>query len=311
MQLFEKEFSWCEFVNKCKEKQDITILWNESNEKRNYPKDFSDAIHKKCRSVDKKLLYDPDNDQLLIGTGKYTVHKGLEDLLKDVDAGPLVINITTMNLRLLGALLKYLKYASFSEIYCLYTEPKRYARNREICGNFDLYRRIKSYDPIQGYISTNIEKKPAKWVPFLGFEGNRALQIRELFDFNDFVPVITLPSYKPAWQNIIIRENLPLLNGIGGNSIHYVEADSIVAAYNELSKLSTIYNTSLLRVSPFGTKVNALGILLFALVHEGEIDIVYDNPIEDGAEISVDIGNTHVFDITEYIDFAKNCAERG
>lgn len=303
--MFEKEYSWHEFVDKCDNNQNITLLWNQSQEKRNYLQEFYDAIHKKCKSTDVAFTYNPDNDKLVIEEKAYSIPTGIRKLLENTQNTPIVINITTMNLKLLGALLKYIKHASYANIYCLYTEPKRYARKQESSGIFDLYRRMKSYEPIQGYVSMNISRRPEKWVPFLGFEGDRAIQIRELYDFTDCVPVITLPSYRPIWQNFIIRENLPLLGGLGCDSIHYVEADSILAAYEELTRLSDVYKTSLLRVSPFGTKVNALGILLYALIHEGEIDIVYDNPIEDGAAISVDIGNTHVYDITEYINIAK------
>ncbi len=305
MNLFEKEFSWLEFVDKCAEGQALAIISNTSQEKRNYLQGFLDAIHKKCNSTDIALLYDPDKDILRINSKEFNVPAGIKELLDSLSNSPLIINISTMNLRLLGALLKYLRFADFSKVYCLYTEPKKYARNRETGGDFDLYRRMKSYDPIQGYVSTNVENKPEKWVPFLGFEGDRAMQIRELYDFDDCVPVITLPSYKPAWQNFIIRENLSLLNGVGSSSIHYVEADSILDAYDKIEKLSNLYSNSLLRISPFGTKINSLGILLYALTHEGEIDIVYDNPIEDGAAISEDIGQTHIFDISEYIQNAK------
>lgn len=44
-----------------------------------------------------------------------------------------------------------------------------------------------------------------------------------------------------------------------------------------------------------------MGILLYALRHERKMDIVYDNPIEDGSAISEESGNTHIFDITEFL----------
>ena len=305
MAVFEKEFSWCEFIDKCKSGQKIAVINNKSMEPRNYVKEFSEAIHNKCNVIDIELAYDPENDGIINGNKTISAPDALKEKIHTPEELTIVINITTMNLRLLGAILKYLKFNECIEIYCLYTEPRRYARNQDNTGNFDLYRRMKSHDPILGYVSTNINHKPEKWIPFLGFEGKRALSIMNEYEFDDLVPVITLPCYKPMWQNIIIRENLFLLDNIKGSSIHYVEANSIAAAYDELSSLSTIYPDSLLRVSPFGTKINALGILLYALSHEGEIDIVYDNPIEDGAAISKDVGKTHIFDITEYIEICK------
>ena len=302
---FEKKLSDIEFIDKCSLEQRITVVWNESSEKRNYIESFFDRLHHKCECRDIKLFYNPDNDRLQVDKEEKCPASAIKSLLDNMETEILLLNISTMNMRLLGAVLKYLKYSDYKKVYCVYTEPKRYARIHEHRGEFDLYRRMKSFAPIQGYISTNIDNKPEKWIPFLGFEGNRALQVREEYDFNDYIPVITLPSYKPIWQNFIIRENLTLLDGVKGNTIRYIEADSFLAAYEELERLADIYKDNQLRVTSFGTKINALGILLYLLNHEGVIDLIYDNPIEDGAVYSEEIGRTHVFDISELILSAK------
>ena len=56
-----------------------------------------------------------------------------------------------------------------------------------------------------------------------------------------------------------------------------------------------------IRVSPLGTKINALGALLFSLNSKQNIEILYDNPIAEG-RISENYGNTYVFDISEVIN---------
>lgn len=303
--MFEKEFSEEEFLEKCKNYHDITILRNESSEKRNDIVDFLKKIDNTCICHNIIFVYDANEDKLVLDNGSESLSRGMRKLLDGSEKNPLLVVISTMNLRLLGTLLKYLKYSEHQEVFCAYTEPKKYARDTEPQRGFDLYRRMKSFEPIPGYVSTNIENKPEKWIPFLGFEGNRALQVREQYDFDDYVPVLTLPSYKPIWQNFIIRENLLLLDGVKDNTIHYVEANSVLAAYEELERLTEIYTNKQLRVTSFGTKINALGILLFSLCHEGIIDIIYDNPVEAGAVYSEETGPTHIFDISEFIETAR------
>lgn len=303
MELFEKVFSWQEFLDIFNSGTFISIISNTSNEDRNFDREFLNEINKKFHSKHFQISYEAENNKLSYDNGLYPLEKGLLNLIDQIVEHPILINITTMNLQVLGLLLKFLKTNDKNLIvYCMYTEPDRYARAKANRKKFDLHRRMKSTKPIQGYLNFDIDQKPKKkWVPFLGFEGDRALQVRDDFDFIDYIPVITLPSYKPTWQNIIIHQNLPLLHNLGSDSIQYVEADSFMSAYRKLENLNSVYEDYLLRVSPFGTKINAMGIFLYALNHEGKIDIIYDNPIEDDAIISKNVGETHIFDISEFL----------
>ena len=303
--MFEKEFSEKEFIEKCREYSIITILRNESSEKRSEIEGFLNDLGDVCLCKNVVFNYNPDENKVSYNEEKNVLSKGMKALLEGSDDYPLLVVISTMNLRLLGTLLMHVKHSRHKEVFCVYTEPKRYARNTKPKKDFDLYRRMKSFAPIPGFVSANIDNKPEKWIPFLGFEGDRALQVREQYDFDDYVPVLTLPCYKPIWQNFIIRENLKLLEDARDNSVHYVEADSVLAAYEELERLTDIYKNNQLRVTSFGTKINALGVLLFSLCHEGVIDLIYDNPVEDGSTFSEDAGRTHVFDISEFIEKSR------
>lgn len=310
MGLFEKVFSWHEFIEIFDDKEQLTLIWNKSGETRNSNNEFLTALHNKFCCTEYTLVYKADEGVLQYDKDELPLRRGIASLINKLEMIPVLVNITTMNLQVLGFLLKALKNSSVTEVYCMYTEPKCYAvlknSEKDIGCYFDLHKSMKSVGSLIGYVSMNVEKKPAKWVPFLGFEGDRAQQVREIYDFKECIPIITLPSYRPLWQNFIIRQNLSLLDSIGGNSLRYVEADSFVSAYEELEYLSAIYHDCLLRVSPFGTKINAMGIFLYALNHEGEIDIVYDNPIEGDAAISEEVGKTHIFDISEFMISATN-----
>lgn len=299
--LFEKEFTPDEFFKRLCSTDEITFLSNQSSEKRSCPQAVIDDLHSQCNCKDVIVQYNSENETITFNQKTYQLSEGVKLLLDTLESKPLLINITTMNLQMLGVLLKQLTNYKFPVIYCMYTEPERYARSFGEEQAFDLHHRLKSIGALQGYYASNYDQKPEKWIAFLGFEGNRAAQVYDSYDFPDCIFVITLPSYKPIWQNFIIRENLNLLNGTEDNTLQYVSANSFVDAYEKLENLKSTYKNYFLRVSPFGTKINAMGILLFALKHEGEMDIVYDNPMEDDAIVSKGIGNTHIFDITEFL----------
>lgn len=302
MNMFEKQFNCREFVNIWDKGSRLNIIWNQSEEKRGNCQDFSDAIHSACECNDITISYDVQKELVTTNDKSQPLQIGIFDILKNLKNDPLLINITTMDLQVLGVLLKQLSQLNFPKVYCVYTEPYRYVLSPK-SNHFDLHQSTKQQGSIKGYYWSNPTPgtRPEKWIAFLGFEGGRALQVRDNYDMDDIVAVITLPSYKPSWQNFIIRENLPLLESLQDNSIRYVQADSFVAAYDVLDSLYTTYNNYYLKVSPFGTKINAMGILLYALRHERKMDIVYDNPIEDGSAISEESGNTHIFDITEFL----------
>ena len=74
-----------------------------------------------------------------------------------------------------------------------------------------------------------------------------------------------------------------------------------MSAYNYLKRVVHASPDLYVRVSPLGTKINALGALLFSLNNKSTVEILYDNPIAEG-KISEDCGNTYVFDISEVIN---------
>lgn len=135
---------------------------------------------------------------------------------------------------------------------------------------------------------------------FLGFDGKRVEQINDRYEFSDIVPVITLPSYKPGWQNYALQENIDIIKTLERKP-EYIIANSFLSAYNYLEKIVTSYPNSYLRITPLGTKINALGAILFALNNMKNVELLYDNPKEEG-KISTECGKTYIFDISEIIN---------
>lgn len=302
---FEKKYEWSEFLEySCAPNMNFICI--SSCEKRAESTTFIEDMRNKgvCNII--SIDYHYDGDAITFRNKEYNLKQHLYEFVNMFDKNiPLLINITAMDIRLLGALLYNVKKLHFSKIYCMYSEPLKYRKrvkrdSSECVDRFDLYKRFRGIQPIPGYLRANDDNLEEKWVAFLGFDGKRAEQISDRYDFHDIVPVITLPSFQPGWHNYALQENLDLIRS-NGRKPEYIVANSFLSAYDYLQKMKEAYPDSYLRITPLGTKVNALGVLLFSLNHQDGIEILYDNPIEEG-EPTIDRGRTYVFDISDVIN---------
>lgn len=299
---FEKVFSWKEFL-RFYSKEQLVFIGNPNSEVRSDDTDRFNQISEKCQCDYYGLCYDYEKDSFQTQGVEYSLKAKTLDFLHQFDQDiPLLLNITSMNLRLLGTLLFNIQKIGFKEIYCLYTEPLRYCKitdGEESIDRFDLYKKYKGIEPVPGFLRGNDNKLEEKWIVFLGFSGKRAEQINEKYDFPDVVPIITLPSYKPGWQNYALQENIDLIKAVD-RAPDYITANSFLSAYNYLCKLKESNPNTYLRITPIGTKINALGAMLFCLNHKHTVELLYDNPKEEG-RISTECGKTFVFDISEVV----------
>lgn len=302
---FEKLFYWDEFLSICTDNK-ICYIGNNSTEPRADNKIKLDALSKVCSCSKILLNYDYEKDSFSYNGTQYSLKFQTKDILIELDKEePIVLNMTSLNLRLLGALLFHIKKLKFRKVYCIYTEPLRYCKNipideEEYVDRFDLYKKFRGIEAIPGFLRENDENLNERWIAFLGFEGKRLEQIQEKYEFDNIVPVITLPSYQPGWHNYVFDENLDLIKK-ADRKPEYIIANSYMSAYNYLQKIVQTTPNLYIRVSPLGTKINALGALLFSLNNTKSVEILYDNPIAEG-RISEDCGKTYVFDISEVIN---------
>ncbi len=307
---FEKMFFWEEFL--CFYSKDrINFIGNSSSEKRSDNTGKIDMLNKKCQCVYFFLDYDYEEDSFICNNEKYDLKSQTFSFLQNLDRNvSILLNITSMNLRLMGTLLFNIKKIGFKEVYCLYTEPLRYCKNinmgnkEEFIDRFDLYKKFRGIEPIPGFLRANDNKLDEKWIVFLGFDGKRVEQINDRYDFADIVPVITLPSYKPGWQNYALQENIDIIKSVERKP-EYIIANSFLSAYDYLEKMKKTYPETYLRVTPLGTKVNALGVIVFCLNNIRNIELLYDNPKEEG-RFSTECGKTYIFDISEMINYKQN-----
>ncbi len=303
---FEKMFFWEEFL--CYYSKDkLNFIGNSSSEKRSENVGKIDKLNEQCKCTYFFLDYDYEEDSFECNNEKYDLKSQAFTFLRKLDKSiPVILNITSMNLRLMGTLLFNIKKIGFKEVYCLYTEPLRYCKNidgsdeEEFVDRFDLYKKFRGIEPIPGFLRANDDKLDEKWIAFLGFDGKRVEQINDRYDFADIVPVITLPSYKPGWQNYALQENIDIIKSVERKP-EYIIANSFLSAYDYLEKMKKTYPKTYLRVTPLGTKINALGAILFCLNNVHNVELLYDNPKEEG-KISTECGKTYIFDISEMIN---------
>lgn len=303
---FEKMFFWEEFL--CFFLKDkLNFIGNSSPEKRSENVSKISELNKKCNCTYFFLDYNYEEDLFECNNEKYDLKFQTFMFMQKLDKNiPVILNITSMNLRLMGTLLFNIKKIGYKEVYCLYTEPLRYCKNNdesdkgEFVDRFDLYKKFKGIEAIPGFLRANDDKLNEKWIAFLGFEGKRVEQINDRYDFADIVPVITLPSYRPGWQNYALQENIDIIKSVERKP-EYIIANSFLSAYDYLEKMKNTYPKTYLRVTPLGTKINALGAILFCLNNIQNVELLYDNPKEEG-KISNECGKTYVFDISEIIN---------
>ena len=286
----------------------LNIIYSISQESRADNSELYKEITVDCQCNHYPLDYIYERDIFHFDGRDYNLRHDIYSFLDNIDFNtPILLDITSMNLRLLGSFLHKMKRKKCERVYCLYTEPGRYCKNMDADENidhFDLYKKFKGIEAIPGFLRENDNKLPTKYLAFLGFDGKRIEQYGDIYGPQDIVPIITLPSYKPGWHNHALHENLDWLASIDRKP-EYVIANSYLSSYNYLAAIYENNPKSYIRVIPLGTKINALGVLLFALNHTKRIDILYDNPIQEG-KFSSERGKTYIFDISDVLSYNGN-----
>lgn len=223
------------------------------------------------------------------------------------------IDITSMGVRLLAIVLSSLAFVledkpEIPGIYCGYAELKAYTRRGILAkketgkqSQFELYSGFAPLGPLPNFVSTGSDEDKQLWIVLLGFEGYRTGTIHdELSRIDDIIALVTIPSLKLGWSNYAVTENSHFLRGVDHcvPTIRYVTAASPFSVYNTLCELQEKYSEYRLQISPFSTKVNSLGVLLYAL-NNPECSLVFDNPLEASRPQEEYSDIYHVYEVTE------------
>lgn len=256
------------------------------------------------------INYDSIKDAFTVNDNgvEFDLSSQISLFLNEISHYPIVIiDITNIDIRVLGIILFNIKKMNFNKVICLYITPLKYNKNANYLkdsfeeeGKFDLYNNLGKKRGINGYLVDNDDNLREKNFILLGFEGGRANSLCGEADITP-VPIITLPAIKPGWQNYALVANKDILKKLTSrNSIEYIAADSIMSIYNKMLEWRKTYKDEFLRISPLGTKINALGVLLFILNNPKSYDILYDNPIETKSTSSGSDKYLY-YDITEFL----------
>ena len=171
-------------------------------------------------------------------------------------------------------------------VSAVYVEPRSYTfsptpTEAEI---FDLSEAIHGILPLPGFgvLNEPEDEESVLFVPFLGFEGHRLAYVLEQVQppRRNIVPIIGVPGFMPEFpfhaylgnRNILEHSNLH-------TQIRHSIANSALDAFYLLQEIATDYPQHLLKIAPIGTKPHAIGAVLFTLLTERSVEIVYDHPI--------------------------------
>jgi len=243
-----------------------------------------------------------------------SLYQDLQQFVKKLnnESQSIIIDISSMHLRFLGAFLAVLAEYKWDSIICTYTETTGYPRSKETrsvadklfnqIGGFDLNSSFWGYNEIPNLKTISSDRDDFVWIVFLGFEGKRAAAVYTEIsdDANTTIPVITVPSVRPGWANYAFEANQILFENaaISSADIRYVDALNPFATYNFIEQIKNVYPNRHLIISPLGTRPVSLGVLLYALLNE-ESEVYFDTPKESYNKTLTN-GKIHIYDILSF-----------
>lgn len=183
----------------------------------------------------------------------------------------------------------------------IYAEPTAYRRHLSPSSAtvFHLSEGFRGVSPLPGFARlTAPEDTATVLVTFLGFEGMRARQIATSLDPTpQIVPVVGLPGFQLDLPNFAVSCNREFLEDVQAFSeIRFCRANCPFRAYQTLVDIRKDFAGKYLYLAPVGTKPHALGVVLFAIDHPLDTEIIYDHPLRSRARSS-GIESIHIFDI--------------
>ena len=211
--------------------------------------------------------------------------KRLGDFFQKIESKIVYLDITGLPHHVWAPLLRA-AIAACKQVSAVYVEPRTYSFRRtpteaEI---FDLSEAIHGISPLPGFsvLSEPKDEDLVLFVPFLGFEGHRLAYVLEQVQppGKKTIPVVGVPGFVPVFpfHTYLGNKNI-LAKGTLHTGIRLIMANSAFDAFYMLQEISANYPDHALKVAPIGTKPHALGAVLFAIMANRPVEIVYDHPI--------------------------------
>ena len=199
-----------------------------------------------------------------------------------------VIDISGLNHDFWAGCLKVLTGCYVSALTYIYTEPEEYQRRpeRDKVSPFDLFDlspRTLGPRPLSGFLSLDESgSRHSLFVPLLGFEGQRALNVLNEIDPGprQTIPIIGIPGYQvdfPAYTAYCNQEFFERTESHG--KWRSAPASDPFAVKSVLGRIREDYPEDYMYLAPISTRPHVLGALLFVRENPNLCEVLFDRPV--------------------------------
>ena len=196
-----------------------------------------------------------------------------------------------------------------SGLYFIYTEPGAYkfairsSADRDFeTGLFDLSDRSHGVSPLPRFANLHGPESyegRSVFVPLLGFEGRRALNVLSGLDPTpaDIVPIIGVPGYRLEFPTYTVTCNEAFFSDTRSETkSRYAPANDPFQARDVLRMIGEDFPDTYMYVAPIGTRPHTVGALMFADEERERVEILFDHPIRK-SKSRQGTGSTHLYRI--------------
>lgn len=260
-------------------------------------------------SIDKKdpnriiWVRQPDREKIVIKHGDQEASIVLrdEETIDNLLSSPrILIDISGLQHHVWAPLLKSL-YSRKVRTRVLYAEPESYKAHPSPASAtlFDLSVRFDGLEPLPGFarLSGPSDDSKCLFVAMLGFEGNRPERLVMQVDPTPrIIPVVGVPGFQLEYPAFTVACNRLFLNEYRAHSeMRYARASCPFEAYQTLCSIQRDYPDHYMYLAPVGTKPHALGMILFAIAHPDNTEVMFDHPVRKAGRTK-GVGVIHIYD---------------
>lgn len=186
------------------------------------------------------------------------------------------------------------------QFHVIYSEPAEYNFTDSKTDRFILTLGLDRIESIPGYIGSNVNSSDALIV-ILGFEGKRAIEVFQNLNPSICYSINGFPSFRPGWHRISLEENLRFFEDSGAfDHLFFAPAIDPFETMNVIHRIvQEIKETAPsldIAVAPLGTKMQAFGVLLYALKNKF-LRVVYPFPSRYDINYSSGCGISWIFKV--------------
>ena len=251
--------------------------------------------------------------------GSYTIRFGeqefnvnafdLGDLVKIVPShSNLIIDISGVDQTFwAGCMVEFRDHVS--SLYFIYTEPGSYKfairstpERAFETGLFDLSDRSRGVSPLPRFANLHgpeLYEGRSVFVPLLGFEGRRALNVLSGLDPTPpkIVPIVGVPGYRLEFPTYSVTCNEAFFSDTrSASKIRYAAANDPFEVRDALREVGQDFPDTYMYVAPIGTRPHTVGALMFANEERERAEILFDHPIRK-FQSRQGMGNAHLYRI--------------